>query len=148
MTDRIPEFRRAEADTVMFASARAIPPADAAADLSPHPVDAARAPSPSPRRKWLSRAVLLLIMVMQAALTLRMHNTAFEDEALYLYVGHLEIAHWLHGAALQGNYPSYFSGAPVLYPVLGALADSIGGLTAAGALSLVEMLTATACYTR
>ena len=82
-------------------------------------------------------------MVMQAALTLRMHNTAFEDEALYLYVGHLEIAHWLHGTALQGDYPSYFSGAPVLYPVLGALFDSIGGLTAARALSLAEMLAAT-----
>jgi hypothetical protein len=82
-------------------------------------------------------------MVTQAALTLRMHNTAFEDEALYLYVGHLEIAHWLHGTALQGDYPSYFSGAPVLYPVLGALFDSIGGLTAARALSLAEMLAAT-----
>ena len=33
--------------------------------------------------------------------------------------------------------------APVLYPVLGALFDSIGGLTAARALSLAEMLTAT-----
>ena len=82
-------------------------------------------------------------MLMQAALTLRMRNTAFEDEALYLYVGHLEIAHWLHGTALQGDYPSYFSGAPVLYPVLGALFDSIGGLTAARALSLAEMLAAT-----
>ena len=87
--------------------------------------------------------MLALIMVVQAALTLRMHNTAFEDEALYLYVGHLEIAHWLHGTALQGDYPSYFSGAPVLYPVLGALFDSIGGLTGARALSLAEMLAAT-----
>ena len=82
-------------------------------------------------------------MVLQALLTLRMHNSAFEDEALYLYVGHLEIAHLLHGTALQGDYPSYFSGAPVLYPVLGALFDSVGGLTGARALSLVEMLAAT-----
>jgi 4-amino-4-deoxy-L-arabinose transferase-like glycosyltransferase len=100
-------------------------------------------PGANSRRTWLSRAVLVLIMVTQAALTLRMHNTAFEDEALYLYVGHLEISHWLHGTALQGNYPSYFSGSPVLYPVLGALFDSIGGLTAARALSLAEMLAAT-----
>jgi hypothetical protein len=101
------------------------------------------APPSHARRRWLSRAVLLLIMLIQAALTLRMHNTAFEDEALYLYVGHLEIAHWLTGAALQGNYPSYFSGAPALYPVLGALADSVGGLAAARALSLIEMLAVT-----
>jgi hypothetical protein len=127
----------------MFASARAIPPAARTTALDLLRVDAYGEPSANPRRTWLSRAVLFLIMVMQAALTLRMHNTAFEDEALYLYVGHLEIAHWLHGAALQGNYPSYFSGAPVLYPVLGALADSIGGLTAARALSLIEMLIAT-----
>jgi hypothetical protein len=143
MTHRIPEFRRAEADTVMFASARAKPVADAAIAPTQEGTDADRAPSPNPRRTWLSRAVLLLIMVMQVALTLRMHNTAFEDEALYLYVGHLEIGHWLHGAALQGDYPSYFSGAPVLYPVLGALADGIGGLAAARALSLIEMLLAT-----
>jgi Dolichyl-phosphate-mannose-protein mannosyltransferase len=101
-------------------------------------------PRPGRRRTWISRAVLGCVLVMQSLLTLRMHNTAFEDEALYLYVGHLEIAHWLHGAALQGNYASYFSGAPVLYPPLGALADSIGGLTAARAVSLAEMLGTTA----
>jgi hypothetical protein len=97
----------------------------------------------SPRRRWISRGCLLMILVMQAALSLRLQNTAFEDEALYLYVGHLEIAHWLHGASLQGDYPSYFSGAPVLYPVLGAMADNLGGLAAARAVSLVEMLTTT-----
>jgi hypothetical protein len=96
-----------------------------------------------PRRARLSRVVLALILLTQTVLTLRMNNSAFEDEALYLYVGHLEIAHWLHGAALQGDYPSYFSGAPVLYPVLGAVADSVGGLTAARAVSLIEMLLAT-----
>lgn len=136
---RLPDFPRTEADTVMFASARAISSPGARTGQRPPPSE----PAISRRRTWLSRAVLLLIMIMQSALTLRMHNTAFEDEALYLYVGHLEIAHWLHGTALQGDYPSYFSGAPVLYPVLAAAADSIGGLTAARALSLAEMLTAT-----
>jgi hypothetical protein len=149
----------------MFASARAKPLADGANGLAPGRHDGAGAGqaaksddrrarsarhragsdvalSSSPRRRWLSRAVLVLIMALQTVLTVRMHNTAFEDEALYLYVGHLEIAHWLHGAALQGDYPSYFSGAPVLYPVLGALADSIGGLAAARAVSLIEMLAA------
>jgi len=97
----------------------------------------------SRRRTWVSRAVLFAILCVQAALTLRMHNTAFEDEALYLYSGHLQIAHWLHGAALQGNYATYFSGAPVLYPVLGAAADSIGGLGAARVISLLAMLATT-----
>jgi len=109
-----------------------------------HSSGPARFSAESRRRTWVSRAVLLAILCVQAALTLRMHNTAFEDEALYLYSGHLEIAYWLHGAALQGNYASYFSGAPVLYPVLGAAADSIGGLGAARAVSLLAMLTTTA----
>ena len=139
----LPNFQRTDADTVMFASARAISSPSRMTGPRHRAGDAPGAPGSNPRRTWLSRAVLVLIMVTQAALTLRMHNTAFEDEALYLYVGHLEIAHWLHGAALQGDYPSYFSGAPVLYPVLGALFDSIGGLTAARALSLAEMLAAT-----
>ncbi len=92
----------------------------------------------------MSRAVLFAILCVQAALTLRMGNTAFEDEALYLYSGHLQIAHLLHGTPLQGNYASYFSGAPVLYPVLGALADDVGGLAAARAVSLIAMLGTTA----
>jgi len=98
----------------------------------------------SRRRTWVSRAVLFAILCVQAALTLRMSNTAFEDEALYLYSGHLQIAHLLHGTPLQGNYASYFSGAPVLYPVLGALADDVGGLAAARAVSLIAMLGTTA----
>ncbi len=98
----------------------------------------------SRRRTWISRAVLLAILCVQAALTLRMSNTAFEDEALYLYSGHMELGHLLHGAPLQGNYASYFSGAPVLYPVLGALADDAGGLAAARTVSLIAMLGTTA----
>ena len=39
---------------------------------------------------------------------------------------------------------TYFSGAPVIYPPLGALADSVGGLAGARVLSLVFMLGATA----
>lgn len=105
-----------------------------------HSTGRVRFAASSPRRTWVSRAVLLVILAVQAVLTLRMNNTAFEDEALYLYSGHLQIAHLLHGAALQGNYASYFSGAPVLYPVLGAMADSIGGLAAARAVSLLAML--------
>lgn len=87
---------------------------------------------------------LLAILTVQAALNLRMvwSNTAFQDEALYLWAGRLEWAHWLHGAPIP-VFATWFSGAPVIYPPLGALADSIGGLAAARALSLMFMLAAT-----
>jgi len=100
--------------------------------------------TPSQRRKWISRGVLLAILLMQAVLSLRLHNTAFEDEAQYLYAGRLEIALLFHGAPLPINFASYFSGAPVLYPVLGAAANDVGGLAAARAVSLLEMLATTA----
>ncbi len=99
---------------------------------------------PSRRRTRVSRLALLAILSLQALLSLRLRNTAFEDEALYLYVGRLEIAHLLHGAPLPGSYASYFSGAPVLYPVLAAALNAAGGLALARALSLAEMLAVTA----
>ena len=88
--------------------------------------------------------VLVAILVVQALLSLRLvrADTAFQDEATYLWAGHMEWAHWLHGASIP-PFPAYFSGAPVIYPPLGALADSIGGLTAARILSLAFMLGAT-----
>ena len=87
---------------------------------------------------------LLGILVIQAGLSLRLvwSNTAYQDEALYLWAGHLEWAHWLHGVAVP-EFASYFSGAPVIYPPLGAVASSIGGLAAARILSLACMLAAT-----
>src|ERR1022692_1922115 len=87
---------------------------------------------------------LLAVLVVQAVLSLRLvrADTAFQDEALYLWAGHRELAHWLHGAPLP-PFPAYFSGAPVIYPPVGALADSVGGLAGARVLSLVFMLGAT-----
>ena len=96
-----------------------------------------------PRRPSLAARPwpLLTVLVVQLALSLRLiwSNTAFQDEALYLRAGHLEWARWLHHAPIP-NFPAYFSGAPVVYPPLGALADSVGGLTAARLLSLGFML--------
>lgn len=88
---------------------------------------------------------LLAGMAVQLGLSLRLvwSNTASQDEALYLWAGHLEWAHWLHGAPLP-NFATSFPGAPVIYPPLGALADSIGGLAGARLLSLVFMLGTTA----
>jgi Dolichyl-phosphate-mannose-protein mannosyltransferase len=87
---------------------------------------------------------LTVILIAQVILSLRLiwSNTAFSDEALYLWAGRLELAHWLHGTAIPA-FPTYFSGAPVIYPPLGALANSLGGLAGARVLSLCFMLAAT-----
>src|SRR6201996_7594043 len=75
---------------------------------------------------------LLAVLAVQAALSASMvrARTAFGDEALYLSAGHLEWSHWLHGTQIPA-YPTWFSGAPVIYPPVGAIADSLGGLHAA-----------------
>ena len=88
---------------------------------------------------------LLAVLAVQAALSASMvrGSTAFGDEALYLSAGHLEWSHWLHGTPIP-EYQTYFSGAPVIYPPIGAIADSLGGLAGARLLSLVLMLGVTA----
>ncbi len=99
-----------------------------------------------PRGVRMTRAVrvpwpLLAVLAVQAALSASMvrTRTAFGDEALYLSAGHLEWSHWLHGTQIP-VYQTWFSGAPVIYPPIGAIADSLGGLAAARLLSLVFML--------
>ena len=97
----------------------------------------------SPRWRLL---LLTVICAVQAALSLTLvwSNTAYIDEADYLWVGRLEIAHWLHGTSWPSAYAyRLFSGSPVFYPPLGALADRIGGLAGARILSLAFMLIAT-----
>jgi 4-amino-4-deoxy-L-arabinose transferase-like glycosyltransferase len=93
------------------------------------------------RSPAIVRWPLLAVLAVQAGLSLRLvwSNTAFQDEALYLRAGHLEWAWWLHQSPIP-DFPAYFSGAPVIYPPLGALADNIGGLAAARILSLFFML--------
>lgn len=88
---------------------------------------------------------LIIILGVQAILSLRLiwANTTFEDEALYLWAGHVEWSHWLYGAPVP-NFASYFSGAPVLYPPLAAIADTYAGLAGARLLSLCFMLGSTA----
>ena len=99
-----------------------------------------------PKGRWAAsmRWPLLAVLIVQIALSIRLvwSNTAFQDEALYLRAGHLEWAHWLHGAAIP-DFSSYFSGTPLIYPPIGALADSVGGLPGARILSLCFMLAAT-----
>lgn len=105
---------------------------------------ASRRPEQTAKQRIPAGWPLLAVLAVQMLLSLRLvrADTAFEDEATYLWAGHLEWAHLLHGTPLP-QFPAYFSGAPVIYPPLGALADSVGGLTAARILSLVFMLGAT-----
>jgi 4-amino-4-deoxy-L-arabinose transferase-like glycosyltransferase len=89
---------------------------------------------------------LVVVLVAQAALSLRLvwANTAFLDEALYVWTGHMEWAHWLQGAPVP-TFQAWFSGSPVLYPALAALLDTLGGLMAVRLLSLALMLGVT-CF--
>jgi hypothetical protein len=91
-------------------------------------------------RRW----PLLAVLVIQAAISARLilSNTAFQDEGLYLWSGHLELAHLLHHAQIP-DFGPIFSGAPDVYPVIGALADHAGGLTGARLLSLAFILLTT-----
>jgi 4-amino-4-deoxy-L-arabinose transferase-like glycosyltransferase len=109
---------------------------DAAAPSEDHSRPRRRVPGP-----------LAVILAAQACLSLLLatSNTAFEDEALYLWAGHVELAQWFQGAhVVLSPFTKYFSGAPQIYPPLAALADSAGGLVGARVLSLVFML-ATTC---
>ena len=81
--------------------------------------------------------------MVQAVLSLRLQNTAFADEALYLYAGHLQLDHLRDGRPLPDDFTAYFSGSPVLYPTLAAAADAAFGLAGARTLSLILMLCAT-----
>ncbi|MEJ8639740.1 glycosyltransferase family 39 protein [Streptomyces sp. MS2.AVA.5] len=91
------------------------------------------------------------MLALQAALSLRLSNTAFQDEALYLTAGHAELSRLLHGTPQPINYAAYFSGSPQLYPVLAAVVDGRFGLPGARMLSLSFTLGTTTllyCFTR
>ena len=92
---------------------------------------------------WPRRALLAAILLVQAILSLRNNNSPFEDESLYLYSGHLELGHMMYGTSTISNFWTEFSGAPVFYPIVGAVADQLGGILAARLLSLLFMLATT-----
>ena len=95
------------------------------------------------RRTYLP---LTIVCAVQTALALPLvwSNTAFTDEADYLWIGRLMIAHWLHGKSWPAGYAHrVLSGSPVIYPPLGAVADSLGGLAGARILSVAFMVGAT-----
>jgi 4-amino-4-deoxy-L-arabinose transferase-like glycosyltransferase len=92
-----------------------------------------------------ARLSLVLILAMQAIVSLTtLHNTAFQDEALYVYAGRQIIRNWTGGPPPLDHYANYFSGYPYVYPVIGGFLDRVGGLELARSFSLLCMLGVTA----
>lgn len=86
------------------------------------------------------------ILVIQALLTIRLMpyvGSDHGDESIYIYSGHQLIYELLHGGG-SPYYETWYSGTPVIYPILAAVADHFGGLVAARGMSTVFMLCATA----
>lgn len=101
------------------------------------------APHQRPKAEaWLARLPMPAIILAQVLLSLRLHNTAFQDEALYINGGHALVEHWLHGTPTT-NLGSFLSGAPAAYPVIAALLDSVGGLWLVRLFSLLCMVLTT-----
>src|SRR6266487_4619286 len=84
---------------------------------------------------------LILILAMQGIISVAtLHNTAFQDEGLYLYAGRQLFHYWLGGPVPLDHYAFYFSGYPGVYPVIGGVLDMIGGLELARTFSLICMM--------
>lgn len=84
---------------------------------------------------------LIFIFAMQAIISVgTLHNTAFQDEGLYLYAGRQIIHYWMGGPVPLDRYALYFSGYPDVYPVIGGFLDMIGGLELARLFSLFCMM--------
>jgi hypothetical protein len=94
-------------------------------------------------RSWTRHLPLGLILLAQVALSLRLSNSAFEDEALYIDAGHDYLHQIFGGAPVTVPYGDFFSGLPMLYPLLAAALDTVGGLGLVRAFSLVCMVVAT-----
>jgi hypothetical protein len=108
------------------------------------PLEAITSTATARSKSWAWWLVLLPVLVVQslAALRLALTRSAFVDEATYGYAGSQELLHWIHGIPVA-NFQEWFSGAPVVYGPLDAIATSVGGLTGGRMLSLAFMLGAT-----
>jgi len=94
----------------------------------------------------LYRLPLPLILLFQTIASLiALRNTAFQDEALYLFAGRQIILSWMGKTTYLEPYGLYFSGYPSFYPVIGGSLDFLGGVEAARLFSLLCMLIVTTC---
>lgn len=84
---------------------------------------------------------LLAVLALQSVVAVTaLHNSAFQDEALYLYAGRQIIHQWAGGPAPLSDYATFFSGYPDVYPPIGGFLDMLGGISLARDFSLACML--------
>jgi 4-amino-4-deoxy-L-arabinose transferase-like glycosyltransferase len=91
-------------------------------------------------RRIFSSSVFLLGVICSvfAVISLRVkrNTNPFQDEGLYLYIGHRMIDHIVSGVHLFEYPGAFLSGAPGLHPIVGAIADSVAGVQGARLVSL------------
>ncbi len=93
-----------------------------------------------------SRLSLSLIVLFQGLISLlTLHNTAFQDEALYLLAGRQIFNGWVGLPHVSVPWGYYFSGYPYVYPVIGGVLDMLGGVALARMFSLLCMMGLTLC---
>ncbi len=94
----------------------------------------------------LARWSLPLVLAFQAVVAwVLLQNTAFQDEALYVYAGQQILEHWFGGLPLLDNYSYYFSGNPYIYPLIAGALNMAGGIQLVRAFSVLCMLIVTSC---
>jgi hypothetical protein len=89
---------------------------------------------------------IVIAVVLLSLLAMRLRNAVFIDEALYINAGQDYLNGWLRGSPVP-NHAAGFSGAPVVYPVIAATLDAIGGLWLVRAFSLLLIVITTVCVT-
>lgn len=97
-----------------------------------------------PSRAIPTRILLAIIAAVQVALAWRpgLQTTAFQDEGLYIFMGHRMLDHLTNGVQVSEHPGAYFSGAPGFYPVLAAVGDHVAGLQGARTVSLLFAIAA------
>jgi 4-amino-4-deoxy-L-arabinose transferase-like glycosyltransferase len=92
----------------------------------------------------LTAAPVGVILLAQAFLSVRLLHAshASGDESLYIYSGHQLIHELWHGGG-SPYYEEWLSGAPIIYPVMAAMLDHLGGLALVRFSSCIFMLIAT-----
>lgn len=94
----------------------------------------------------MSRLSVPLILALQALLSwLLLRNTAFQDEALYLFAGRQIVNSWLGQPYFPVTWTYFLSGYAYFYPVIGGTLAMIGGVEMARMFSLLCMMGVTLC---
>lgn len=89
---------------------------------------------------------VIVILLLQTLLSMSLQNSAFQDEALYVYAGREYFEEFfLGGEHVIEPYGLYFSGLPTFYPLIAGALDVVAGIEGARFFSLLCMLTVTVC---